>query len=163
MARACSCRRRSRVRVPVEEDTKPFADVGNLTTSVSAGLSKDSGSIHFIHTIQSQEQHNNTPYKRVARWNWISVRYHQMSFAHFLLSDQLYFREKGFLLQVTHDPLYDLITRYHPLASKWRLNRNKINKYIIIIILLCSPRRQHFKELYHWKLGEEERNQNTEK
>ena len=42
--------------------TKTFANVGNLLTmSVSAGLSKDSGYIHLIHTIQSQEQHNNTP------------------------------------------------------------------------------------------------------
>ena len=50
------------VRVPTEVDRKPFADLGNLlTTSVSAGLSKDSGSIHLILTIDSQEQHNNTP------------------------------------------------------------------------------------------------------
>ena len=34
-----------------EEDTKIFA-----------GPSKDSGSIHLIHTIESQEQHNNTLY-----------------------------------------------------------------------------------------------------
>ena len=39
-----------------EADTKTFADAGNLlTTSVSAGLSKDSGSIHFILTMQSQD------------------------------------------------------------------------------------------------------------
>ena len=39
-------------------DIKTFADVRNLlTTSVSAGFSKDSSSIHLIHTIQS---HNNT-------------------------------------------------------------------------------------------------------
>ena len=55
---------RSRVRVPAEVDTKTFADVGNLlTTSVSAGLSNGSGSIHLIHAIQNQEQHNNTPNK----------------------------------------------------------------------------------------------------
>ena len=54
---------KSRVRVKAGEDTKTFADVGNLlNTSVSAGLSKDSGSIHLIHAIQSQEQHDNTPY-----------------------------------------------------------------------------------------------------
>ena len=42
-----------------------FADVENLlTTSVSVGLSKDSGSIH-LHTVQSQEQHNSTPNKRL--------------------------------------------------------------------------------------------------
>ena len=35
---------------------KTFADVGNLlTTLVSAGLLKDSGSIHLIHTIQSHQ------------------------------------------------------------------------------------------------------------
>ena len=50
---------RSRVRVLAEVNTKIFSDVGNnLTTSVSAGLSKDSGSIHLIHKIQSQEQHS---------------------------------------------------------------------------------------------------------
>ena len=43
---------------------KTFANVGNLlTTSISAWLSNDSDSIHLIHTMQSQEQHNNTPYK----------------------------------------------------------------------------------------------------
>ena len=53
MARTCG---RSRVRVPAEVDTKTFMDVGNLlTTSVSAGLSKDNGSIHLLHTIQSQD------------------------------------------------------------------------------------------------------------
>ena len=42
---------------------KTFADVGDLlTTSVSAWLSKDSGFIHLIHMIQSQEQHNSIPY-----------------------------------------------------------------------------------------------------
>ena len=41
---------------PVEADTKSFADVGNLlTTSISAGLSKDSDFIHLIHTTQSQD------------------------------------------------------------------------------------------------------------
>ena len=38
---------------------------------------------NLIHTIQSQEQHNNIPFKRLARWNSISVRSHQMSLAHF--------------------------------------------------------------------------------
>ena len=66
-------------------DMKIFADVGNLLTmSVSTMLLKDSGSIHTIH---SQEQHNNTPYKRFTRWNWISVRSHQMLLAHFLPND----------------------------------------------------------------------------
>ena len=55
-----------RFRVPAEEDTNTFADVGNLLTmSISARLSKDSGSTHLIHTIQSPEHHNNslqTPY-----------------------------------------------------------------------------------------------------
>ena len=36
-------------------------------------------------------------------------------------------RETGFLLQVTYDPLYDMIPRYHPLGCKWILNHNKIN------------------------------------
>ena len=58
MARACGW---SRVQVPAEADTKTSADVGNLMTMpVSAGLSKDSGSIHLINTIQTQEQHNKT-------------------------------------------------------------------------------------------------------
>ena len=44
-------------------DTKTFADVGKLlSTSVSAGQSKESGFIHLIHAIQSQEQNNNTSY-----------------------------------------------------------------------------------------------------
>ena len=44
---------RYKVRVPAEVDTKTFADVGDLlTTSVSAGLSKGSDSIHLIYTIQ---------------------------------------------------------------------------------------------------------------
>ena len=51
---------RSRVRIPAEADTETFANVGNLlTTSLSSGLSKDSGSIHLIHTIHNQEQHCN--------------------------------------------------------------------------------------------------------
>ena len=58
------------VRVPAETATKTFADIGNLlTTSVSAGLIKYRDSIHLMHTIQSQEQHNNTPNKRFTRWN----------------------------------------------------------------------------------------------
>ena len=77
-----------RVRVMAKVDTKTFADVGNLpTTSVSAGLSRDSGSVHLIHTIQIHEQRNSTPYKHLTRWNWISVRSHQMSLAHFLPND----------------------------------------------------------------------------
>ena len=59
VARACG---RSLDRVPAGADTKEtFADVGDLlTTSFSARLSKDRGSIH---TIQSQEQHSlQTPY-----------------------------------------------------------------------------------------------------
>ena len=44
------------VRFPAEVDSKTFADIGNLLTiSVSAGLSKDSGSVHLIHMIQSEE------------------------------------------------------------------------------------------------------------
>ena len=67
---------------------KTFAEVGYLlTTLFSVWLSKDSRSIHSIHTIQSQEQHNNAPYKRLTRWKWISVRSHQMSLAHFLPND----------------------------------------------------------------------------
>ena len=68
----------SRDRVPAGEDKKKtFTDVGDLLTmSFSAGLSKYSGSIHSIHTIQSQEQHNNIPYKRPTRW-----------LAHFLPND----------------------------------------------------------------------------
>ena len=63
------------------------ADVRNVTTSVPAGLSKDSGSIHLIHTIKNHEQHNNIPYKRLKRWNWISSRSHHMSLAHFPSND----------------------------------------------------------------------------
>ena len=37
---------------PADVDKETFADVGNLLTmSVSAGLSKYSGSLHLIHTI----------------------------------------------------------------------------------------------------------------
>ena len=40
-----------------EVDTKTFAHIKDLlTTSVSAGLSKDSISIHLIHTIRSQDE-----------------------------------------------------------------------------------------------------------
>ena len=45
----------------------PLIYISMLTTSVSAGLSKYSGSIHLIHTIQS---HNNTT-TYLTRWNWI--------------------------------------------------------------------------------------------
>ena len=49
--------------IPAEADTKTFSEVRDLLTmSFSTGLPKDSGSIHSIHTIQRQEQHNNTPY-----------------------------------------------------------------------------------------------------
>ena len=49
---------------------KTFGEVGNLlTTSVSARLSNDSDSMHLIHTKQSQEQYNNTPYKRLTCWS----------------------------------------------------------------------------------------------
>ena len=62
LKRALPCGR-SQDRVPAGADTKKtFRDVGDLLTmSFSAGLSKDSGSIHSINTIQRQEQHNNTP------------------------------------------------------------------------------------------------------
>ena len=53
---------RSRDRVLAEAETKTFADAGNLLTmSVSAGLSKDSGSLQLIHTIQrtTQQQFTN--------------------------------------------------------------------------------------------------------
>ena len=47
------------VSIPTWADKKTFAVVGNvLTTSVSAVLSKDSGSI-ILKTIQSHEQPNN--------------------------------------------------------------------------------------------------------
>ena len=57
--------RRSQDRIPAGADIKKNLcrrrDL--LTTSFSAGLSKYSGSIHSIHTIQSQEQHSlQTPY-----------------------------------------------------------------------------------------------------
>ena len=37
----------------------------------------------FKHTI-----HNNTPYKRLTGWNWISVCPYQILFTHFLPNDQ---------------------------------------------------------------------------
>ena len=44
------------IRFPAGVDTKTFAGVGDvLTSSLTAGLSKDSGSVHLIHTIQSHE------------------------------------------------------------------------------------------------------------
>ena len=73
---------------PSRGEYKIFADVGNLlTTSFSAGMSKNSGSIHLLHTIQSPGQPNNTPFKRFTIWNWFSVRSHQISLAHFLTND----------------------------------------------------------------------------
>ena len=67
VARACGCHAGG---LGFEADAKIFADVGNLLTmSVSAELPKDYGSMHLIHTIQSQEQHKNTPYKRLTLWN----------------------------------------------------------------------------------------------
>ena len=60
MARACGCRARGLgIDSRQGQTKKTFADIGNLlTTAVFAGLSKHSGFIHLIHTIQSQEQHN---------------------------------------------------------------------------------------------------------
>ena len=48
--------------VAVSEVSGSSPGRGGRKESVSAGLSKDSGSIHLIPTIQSQEQHNKTPY-----------------------------------------------------------------------------------------------------
>ena len=31
------------------------------------------GSVHLIHKIQSQEQHNNIPNKHYTHWNWIFI------------------------------------------------------------------------------------------
>ena len=43
-----------------------------------------------------------------------------------LIVPSWYIWEKGFLLQVTHDPLYDM---NQPLGRRWRLNHNKMQKY----------------------------------
>ena len=124
MARACACLAgglgfESRLR-----HTKTYADIGELlTTPVSVGLSKDGSSIHMT---QSQEQHNNTPYKCLTRWKWISVHSHQMSLAHLLPNGLQWKKVSFYKLHMTH--LYDMILSYQPLSRKWRLNYNEINK-----------------------------------
>ena len=94
------------VRFPDEADTKTFVDVGDLVpTSVSAGPSKDSGSIHLIHTIQSHEQHSlhvGTGFRSVP------TRCRSFPPGWPIVPSLVYLR-KGFLRQVTHSPLYDMI------------------------------------------------------
>ena len=40
----------------------------------------------YTHDTKPRPQ-KNTPYKRITFWNWISVRFHQISLTHFLLND----------------------------------------------------------------------------
>ena len=121
-----------RIRFPAEVGTKTFADGNFLTTSVSAGLSKDSGSLILIHTTQGQEQHNNIPYKRFTHWNRDSVRSQRLTLisARMTNSTICCMSEKVFSITYTWPPLwYD---RDIKIGSKMEV---KLRRLIIIIII----------------------------
>ena len=90
MAKACSCRDGGLwFEFRPRRTQKTFEDVGNLLTkSVSPTLSKYSGSIHLIHTIQNQKQHNNIPYKRLTLLE-LDLGPFPPDVAYFLPNDQL--------------------------------------------------------------------------
>ena len=106
--------------------TKTFANVGNLlTTSVSAGLSKD-----WFHTLNT---HNTKP--RTTQQHFLHIGTGSRSVPTrccLLISSRMTnggiccMSEKKVLPTSYTDPLYDMIFRYRPLCRKWRLYHNKI-------------------------------------
>ena len=68
----------------------------------------------------------------------------------------------GFLLHVTHSPLYDVIN----IGFKVEVKPGIIYIYIffiyLFIIIIENPNRQHSKVLYHWG-GQKRKEENSEK